>query len=113
MPPAPVKGEAIPICKATVLRVVDNKELASASLVQQARGAVDANLHAIRSMVEQHLYNALGLPPRLLESIDVVSRGVGDSAYSFNYHDPEAPFAADVFAEVDKQGKLKRVFTTK
>jgi hypothetical protein len=113
MPPAPVKGEAIPICKATVQRVVDNNEQTSASLVQQARDAVDANLNAIRSMVEQHLYNALGLPPRLLESIDVVSRGVGDSAYSFNYHDPEAPFAADVFAEVDKQGKLKRVFTTK
>lgn len=113
MPPAPVKGEAIPISKATVQRVVDNKQQAPVSLVQQVRGAVDANLNAIRLMVEQHLYDALGLPPRLLESIDVVSRPDGDSCYSFNYHNPEAPFASDVFAEVDKQGKLKRVFTTK
>jgi hypothetical protein len=113
MPPAPVKGEAIPIAKAEVKCVVDNKQQVPVSLVQQVRGAVDANLNAIRSMVEQHLYDALGLPPRLLESIDVVSRPGGDSSYSFNYHDPEAPFAADVFAEVDKQGKLKRVFTTK
>ena len=113
MPPAPVKGEAIAISKATVQRVVDNKQQAPVSLVQQVRGAVDANLNAIRSMVEQHLYDALGLPPRLLESIDVVSRPDGDSSYSFNYHDPEAPFASDVFAEIDKQGKLIRVFTTK
>ena len=92
---------------------MDNKQQAPISLVEQVRGAVDANLNAIRSLVEQHLYDALGLPPRLLESIDVVCRPGSDSSYSFNYHDPEAPFAADVFAEVDKQGKLKRVFTTK
>lgn len=115
MPPAPVKGESLPIRKATVQRLLDNKQQPQ-SLLDQVRGAVDANLEAIRQTVEQHLYQALGLPPRLLDSIDQVVR-LADSGmeegYSFNYHDPDSPFAADVFAEVDKQGRLKRVYTTK
>jgi hypothetical protein len=116
MPPAPVKGEAAPIRKAVVQRIM-NKGDEQQSLVQQVRGAVDANLAAIRQMVEQNLYNALGLPPRMLESIDQVSRptanGSYSEGYSFNYHNPDSPFAADVYAEVDKQGHLKRVYTTK
>ena len=116
MPPAPVKGEAAPIRKAVVQRVM-NKGDEQQSLVQQVRGAVDANLAAIRQMVEQNLYKALGLPPRMLDSIDQVSRptatGSYDESYSFNYHDPDSPFSADVYAEVDKQGRLKRVYTTK
>ena len=115
MPPAPVKGESLPIRKATVQRLLDNKQQPQ-SLLDQVRGAVDANLEAIRQTVEQHLYQALGLPPRLLDSIDQVVR-LADSGmeegYSFNYHDPDSPFAADIFAEVDKQGRLKRVYTTK
>jgi len=53
----------------------------------------------------------------MLDSIDQVSRltatGSYDESYSFNYHDPDSLFGADVYAEVDKQGHLKRVYTTK
>ena len=115
MPPAPVKGDTTPIRKARVQRVMSKSGpgVGQQSLVEQVRGAVDANLNAIRSMVEQHLYNALGLPPRLLDSIDVIDRQDGETYYSFNYHDPEAVYSADTFAEVDKTGALKRIYTTK
>ena len=121
MPPAPVKGEVAPIRKAIVQRIVTKaNEQQPVGLAQQVRNAVDANLAAIRQMVEQNLYNALGLPPRMLDSIDLVTRpstlpseGTGEAFYSFNYHNPDSPFAADVYAEVDKQGHLKRVYTTK
>ena len=116
MPPAPIKGEGKPLQKTLRQRVM-LKDMGSQSLVEQIRGYVDDNLNAIRSMVEQHLYQQLGLNPQTLDSIDQFSRptidGNYDMGYTFNYHDPSRTFAADTFVEVDQQGKTMRIYTTK
>ncbi len=116
MPPAPVKGNGQAVRK-TLLQRVMQKDTGNQSLVDQVRGYVDNNLNAIRSMVEQHLYRQLGLDPQTLHSIDRFSRPTIDgnyaTGYSFNYHDPTRPFAADTYVEVDAEGNTKRVYTTK
>lgn len=116
IPPAPVKGCGQPVRKTLTQRIM-SKDAQSQSLLEQVRGYVDNNLAAIRQMVEQHLYNALGLPPRLLESIDQYSRPQADGSYevgySFNYHDPDKRYAADTYAEVSATGQVKRIYTTK
>lgn len=116
MPPAPVKGDGQAVRK-TLLQRVMQKSADGRSLVDQVRGYVDDNLNAIRSMVEQHLYRQLGLDPHTLDSIDQFSRPTIDgnyaTGYSFNYHDPCRPFAADTFVEVDAEGNTKRVYSTK
>lgn len=116
IPPAPVKGCGVPVRKTLTQRIM-TKDARSQSLLDQVRGYVDNNLAAIRQMVEQHLYNALGLPPRQLESIDQYSRPQDDGSYevgySFNYHNPDKQFAADTFVEVSPQGQVKRIYTTK
>ena len=116
MPPAPVKGDGTPLRKTLRQRVMQ-KGANGSSLLEQVRGYVDDNLNAIRSMVEQHLYRQLGLDPQMLDSIDQFSRPTIDGnyelGYSFNYHNPQRTFAADNFVEVDQQGKVKRIYTTK
>lgn len=116
MPPAPIKGES-KLLQKTLRQRVMQKETGSQSLVEQVRGYVDDNLNAIRNMVEQHLYQQLGLEPQTLDSIDQYSRptidGNYDMGYTFNYHDPSRAFGADTFVEVDAQGKTKRIYTTK
>ncbi len=116
MPPAPIKGEGTPLRKTLRQRVMQ-KDGGSQSLVDQIRGYVDDNLNAIRQMVEQHLYQQLGLNPQLLDSIDQFSRPTIDgnyqTGYSFNYHDPRRAFAADTFVEVDAKGKPQRIYTIK
>ena len=116
MPPAPIKADKTPV-KKTMRQRLMQKDMGSQSLVDQIRGYVDENLNAIRTMVEQHLYQQLGLNPQTLDSIDQFSRptidGNYDMGYSFNYHDPNRSFAADTFVEVDAQGKTKRIYTTK
>ena len=115
IPPAPVKAEPLVITKTKKQTVFQKRE--SESLLDQIRGYVDANLEAIRKMVETHLYNQLGLPPRQLESIDQFSRPTIDGnyelGYMFNYSDSDAVFASKTYVEVSMEGKLKRVYRTK
>ena len=116
MPPAPVKAELLPIQKAEVHRIFEKKQSGNQTLLTQVRGAVDANLEAIRQTVEQNLYNELGVPPRLLESIDRIERsckGINESVYSFNYFYPDRLYNSEVYAEVDQKGNLKRVYSVK
>ncbi len=116
MPPAPVKGDGAAV-KKTLRQRVMQKDRSSQSLVDQIRDYVGNNLSAIRNMVEQHLYQQLGLDPQTLDSIDQYSRptidGNYDTGYSFCYHDPNRAFAADTFVEVDTKGRTKRIYTTK
>ena len=116
MPPAPIKSDGTPLKKTMCQRLMQ-KDVNSQSLVDQIRGYVDENLSAIRSMVEQHLYQQLGLNPQTLHSIDQYSRptidGNYEMGYSFNYHDPNRRYAADTFVEVDAQGRTKRIYKTK
>jgi hypothetical protein len=115
IPPAPIKAMPTKLTKTMKQRVYQKNT--SGALLDQVRGYVDANLSAIRQMVEKHLYDQLGLPPRQLESIDQFSRPAKDGNYElgyiFNYHNSAATFAAKTYVEVSSQGKLKRVYTTK
>lgn len=116
MPPAPIKADGSPLKKTMRQRLLQ-KDKSNQSLIDQIRGYVDENLNAIRNMVEQHLYQQLGLKPETLDSIDQVSRptidGNYETGYSFNYHDANRQYGADTFVEVDAQGKTKRIYTTK
>lgn len=116
MPPAPIKADGSPLKKTMRQRLLQ-KDKSNQSLIDQIRGYVDENLNAIRNMVEQHLYQQLGLKPETLDSIDQVSRptidGNYETGYSFNYHDASRQYGADTFVEVDAQGKTKRIYTTK
>lgn len=116
MPPAPIKADGSPLKKTMRQRLLQ-KDKSNQSLIDQIRGYVDENLNAIRNMVEQHLYQQLGLKPEMLDSIDQVSRptidGNYETGYSFNYHDANRQYGADTFVEVDAQGKTKRIYTTK
>lgn len=116
MPPAPIKADGSPLKKTMRQRLLQ-KDKSNQSLIDQIRGYVDENLNAIRNMVEQQLYQQLGLKPEMLDSIDQVSRptidGNYETGYSFNYHDANRQYGADTFVEVDAQGKTKRIYTTK
>jgi hypothetical protein len=115
LPPAPIKAEAKSLSKTIKHRLIQKD--CNGSLLDQVRGYVDENLSAIRGIVEKHLYNQLGLPPRNLESIDQFSRPVGNGDYElgyfFNYHNPYAAYSADTCAETDTIGNIKRIYTSK
>jgi hypothetical protein len=116
MPPAPIK-ENTKAFRKTMRQNLVKKENNSGSLLDQIRGYVDNNLAAIRNIVETRLYNQLGLEPRQLESIDMISKPTIDGNYNvgyvFSYHNSEAQFAADTHAETDKDGNIKRIYTSK
>ena len=89
---------------------------AKGSMLSEIRGVVDGNLAAMRTIVERNVYDQLGIPPRLLSSIDRISRPAVNgevTTYSYNYHNPDSVFAADIFVEVDDKGRTKRIYTTK
>ncbi len=67
MPPAPIKADGSPLKKTMRQRLLQ-KDKSNQSLIDQIRGYVDENLNAIRNMVEQHLYQQLGLKPEMLDS---------------------------------------------
>lgn len=115
IPAGEVKSAPQPIMLKMKQRVMDKQQ--EKSLLEQVRGYVDQNLAAIRSMTEQYVYQALGLPPAYLESIDAfsqpLSNGEYQTGYSFNYYDPNAVFSAEKRVETDCNGKIKRVYSTK
>lgn len=115
MPPAPVKAVAKPLLKVLTNRIVEQRP--AQSLLEQVRCYVDDNLAAIRSMAEQYIYSQLGLPPRDLESIDQYSKPTIDGNYEvgyyFNYSNRNARYASKSHVELDKQGHVKRIYTTK
>lgn len=115
IPAGEVKSVRIPIRKTMTQRVMQKS--AGKSILEQAMGYVDNNLSAIRGMTEQYVYQALGLPPAYLDSIDALSRPAGngnyETGYSFNYVDPYAYFSREKHVETDAQGRIKRVYTTK
>lgn len=115
IPAGEVKSAPHPVMLKMKQRVMEKHQ--EKSLLDQARGYVDQNFAAIRSMTEQYVYQALGLPPAYLESIDAfsqpLSNGDYQTGYSFNYYDPNAMFSAEKRVETDCNGKIKRVYYTK
>lgn len=115
IPAGEVKSMPVPVRKTLTQRVM--QKTPGKSLLEEAMGYVDGNLAAIRSMAEQYVYQALGLPPSCLESIDALSRPLGDgiyeTGYSFNYSDPRDCFSPAKMVETDAAGRIRRVYSTK
>ena len=70
-----------------------------------------------RPFIVFNVYDQYGIPPRLLTSIDRISRptinGATTTTYSYCYHNPDSVFASDIYVEVDENGRTKRIYTTK
>lgn len=115
IPAGEVKSVRIPVRKTIKQRVLQKSP--GKSILGQASGYVDSNLSAIRGYAEQYVYQALGLPPAYLDSIDALNRptanGDHETAYSFNYIDPYSYFSREKHVETDAHGRIKRVYTTK
>lgn len=117
IPVEEVKANGGPVKTVLKQRVMEKKQEPNASLLDTIRGYVDQNLTAIRKYVEQYVHQALGLPPQYLDSIDAISRPVNSGEYSvgyyFNYRDPNAWISPDTRVEIDSNGTIKRIYTTK
>lgn len=88
----------------------------SKSLFDQLRNCVDDNLKAIHGMMQQMLYQQLGLEPRWLDEVDeyTISNDEGgvDNGYVYCY-DLENKYGHKSLVEVSKQGKITRKVTFK
>lgn len=115
IPAGEVKSARMPVRKTLTQRVMS--KAAGKSLLEEVAGYVDGNLSAIRSMTERYVYQALGLPPECLESIDALSRPLGDgcyeTGYSFSYADPYDVFSPSKIVETGSDGRVKRIYSTK
>ena len=115
IPPAPVKSAKMRLRKAHKERLMEKRD--KGSMLSEIRGVVDGNLAAMRAIVERNVYDQYGIPPRLLTSIDRISRptinGATTTTYSYFYHNPDSVFASDIYVEVDEKGRTKRIYTTK
>lgn len=97
--------------------LIDKEQIhSSKSLLDQLRGCVDQNLNAIHGMVQQNLYNQLGLDPRWLDEVDEFEMlgelGELISGYLYNYDD-ENKYGRKSIVEVNKQGQITRNITFK
>lgn len=118
LPVLPQKTKHMPIRMKRTQRIATFKEQSSSSsLLEQVRSNVDRNIDAIHETVQQHLYEQLGLDPRWLSHVDSFSipngDGTSEEGYSYAYEDMSKPYARKSWVEVDKRGKVKRLFETK
>lgn len=115
IPAGEVKTAPIPIRKTLTQRVMQKAH--NKSLLEEVMEYVDDNLAAIRSTTEQYVYKTLGLPPEYLNSIDALSRPLDDGSYetgySFSYSDPYDAFSPLKIVETSRDGRIKRIYTTK
>lgn len=115
IPAGEVKSAHMPVRKTLTQRLM--RKSSGKSLLEEVTGYVDGNLAAIRAMTDRYVYQALGLPPECLESIDALSRPIGDGSYetgySFSYADPYDAFSPSKIVETGSDGRIKRVYYTK
>lgn len=83
----------------------------SKSLIDQLRGCVDGNLQVIHGMVQQNLYQQLGLDPRWLDHVDMFAIGE-ETGYAYHY-DSNNRFGRKSMIEVNNQGQVTRKVTFK
>ena len=84
---------------------------ASKSLIDQLRGCVDSNLQIIHGIVQQNLYQQLGLDPRWLDQVDAFTIGE-ESGYAYHY-DADNKYGRKSLIEVNPQGQVMRTVTFK
>ena len=85
-------------------------------LLAELRDAVDANLAAIRSVIEENVYRQFGLSGHDLQSIESFSEkrnGKVTKGYYFNYDQSSAHVRTQTFVKVDENGRLIDAIHTK
>jgi len=87
-------------------------EARPASMLDEVRNAVDANLRFIRETVNRELYERLGLEPRHLQAVYRNRFDDGTDSYTFEYANPEDPFDYHC-AFTDLNGRVERVASAK
>lgn len=96
--------------------VMQKEESSTGGLLAEIRGLVDANLRTIRTVVEQNVYQQLGILPRDLTSIESYTEkreGKSLSGYYFNYDQSQGPVKTKTIAKTDANGKLIDAIHTK
>ena len=84
------------------------------SILEQVRGAVDANIQQIHATIGQYLYTNYGIKPRPVEEILKIKYNNGQEELIFNYDltsEKKIPTRWVVTTSTD--GKIKRVYSTK
>ena len=114
--PETAKASAPIRMKRTQCLITKQQLQESKSLLDQLRSCVDDNLRAIHGMVQQYLYQQLGLDPRWLDEVDVFTMPDGngnyDMGYIYNYDDCNK-LGNKTMVEVDRQGQITRKITFK
>ena len=112
-----IECDKAPIIKTETKLVYDKSVGYHKSFLDKLRGMVDDNFETMHKVVEENLYRELGLPARQLETVNSFSRtnakGEICSGYIYTYYNPDVMFSKDTAVEVDKKGKILRIYSTK
>ena len=114
--------EAMPIPfrkmqKRVVMKNNSDGKTGSASLLDEIRSVVDANLLAIHKAITENLYNYFGVEPRELESVEKYStfnvKGYPENGYIYNYKRHTGCIDTYIRVKVDERGNLIDAIQTK
>ena len=89
-------------------------ETENGSILEQVRGAVNANIQQIHATIGQHLYASYGIKPRPMEEVLKIKYSNGQEEMKFNYDlTSERQIPARFVVTTSSDGKIKSVYTTR
>ena len=96
----------------TIEKIKTEKE--NGSILEQVRGAVNANIQQIHDTIGQHLYANYGIKPRPMEEVLKIKYSNGQEEMKFNYDlTSERQIPARFVVTTSSDGKIKSVYTTR
>ena len=96
----------------TIEKIKTEKE--NGSILEQVRGAVNANIQQIHATIGQHLYASYGIKPRPMEEVLKIKYSNGQEEMKFNYDlTSERQIPARFVVTTSSDGKIKSVYTTR
>ena len=89
-------------------------EKGNGSILEQVRGAVNANIQQIHATIGQHLYANYGIKPRPMEEVLKIKYSNGQEEMKFNYDlTSERQIPTRFVVTTSSDGKIKSVYTTR
>ena len=96
----------------TIEKIKTEKE--NGSILEQVRGAVNANIQQIHATIGQHLYASYGIKPRPMEEVLKIKYSNGQEEMKFNYDlTSERQIPARFVVTTSSDVKIKSVYTTR
>ena len=96
----------------TIEKIKTEKE--NGSILEQVRGAVNANIQQIHATIGQHLYASYGIKPRPMEEVLKIKYSNGQEEMKFNYDlTSERQIPARFVVTTSSDGKIKSAYTTR